>query len=90
MRDGILHIHLFDIAGSLIGTVKLPIDQSATTSAGWIADTTAVGQVSLPKAAWKMIISFVGGKNAAGTVWADNFIFTGRNGAWAGQDWNTH
>jgi hypothetical protein len=78
-----------DSAGSLIGTVKLPIDQSAATSAGWIADTTAVGQVSLPKAAWKMIISFVGGKNATGTVWADNFIFTGRNGAWAGQDWNT-
>jgi hypothetical protein len=78
----------FDSAGALIGTVKLPIDQSVATSSGWVADTTAVGQISLPKDAWKMIISFVGGKNATGTVWADNFIFTGR-GNWAGQDWNT-
>lgn len=78
----------YDSAGALIGTVKLPINQSQATSTGWIADTTAVGQVSLPKDAWKMIISFVGGKNATGTVWADNFIFTGRGG-WAGQDWNT-
>jgi hypothetical protein len=77
-----------DSAGKLIGTVKLPIDQSQPTSTGWIADTTAVGQVSLPKAAWKLLISFVGGKNATGTVWADNFIFNGR-GNWAGQDWNT-
>ncbi len=79
----------YDSAGSLIGTFKLPIDQSQASSSGWIADTTNVGEVSLPVAAWKMIISFVGGKNATGTVWADNFIFTGRNGAWAGQDWNT-
>ncbi len=78
----------YDSAGALIGTTKLPIDQSQASSSTWIADTTAVGQVSLPEAAWKMIISFVGGRNASGTVWADNFIFTGR-GAWAGQDWNT-
>jgi FlgD Ig-like domain len=78
----------YDSAGALIGSEKLPIDQSQASSSTWIADTTAVGQVSLPEAAWKMIISFVGGKNATGTVWADNFIFTGR-GAWAGQDWNT-
>ena len=78
----------YDSAGALIGTVKLPIDQSVATSSGWIADTTQPGQISLPKAAWKMIISFVAGKNATGTVWADNFIFTGRGG-WAGQDWNT-
>jgi hypothetical protein len=78
----------YDSAGALIGTIKLPINQSSTSSSGWMADTTAVGQVSLPKAAWKMIISFVGGRNATGTVWADNFIFTGRNN-WAGQDWNT-
>ncbi len=78
----------YDSAGTLIGTVQLPIDQSQATSSGWIADTTAVGQISLPRAAWKMIISFVGGRNATGTVWADNFIFEGR-GTWAGQDWNT-
>ncbi len=79
----------YDDAGSLIGICKLPIDQTLATSSGWTADTTSVGQVSLPKDAFKMIISFVGGKNATGTVWADNFIFTGRNGVWAGQDWNT-
>jgi len=78
----------YDSAGTLIGTIKLPIDQSQATSTNWLADTTAVGQVSLPRAAWKMILSFVGGKNATGTVWADNFIFNGRGG-WAGQDWNT-
>ncbi|HTR80661.1 MAG TPA: T9SS type A sorting domain-containing protein, partial [Bacteroidota bacterium] len=33
--------------------------------------------------------SFVGGKNATGTVWADDFLLTGRGGNWAGQDWNT-
>ena len=79
----------YDSAGALIGTTKLPVDQSVASSAGWVADTTAIGQVSLPKAAWKMIVSFVGGANATGTVWADNFIFTGRDGNWAGQDWNT-
>ncbi len=79
----------YDSAGALIGTIKLPVDQSVASSSGWMADTTAVGQVSLPRDAWKLIISFVGGKNATGTVWADNFIFIGRNGAWAGQDWNT-
>ncbi len=78
----------YDSAGTLIGTQQLPIDQSQATSTGWMADTTAVGQIALPRAAWKMIISFVAGKNATGTVWADNFIFEGR-GAWAGQDWNT-
>ncbi|HEY9165514.1 MAG TPA: T9SS type A sorting domain-containing protein [Candidatus Kryptonia bacterium] len=78
----------YDSAGTLIGTFKLPIDQTQATSTSWIADTTSVGEVSLPRAAWKMILSFVGGKNATGTVWADNFIFTGR-GTWAGQDWNT-
>ncbi len=78
----------YDSAGALMGTVKLPIDQSQASSSGWMADTTAVGQISLPKAAWKMIISFVAGKNATGTVWADDFIFIGRGG-WAGQDWNT-
>ena len=78
----------YDTVGALIGTVELPIDQSQASSTGWVADTTAVGQISLPKDAYKMIISFVGGRNATGTVWADNFIFTGR-GTWAGQDWNT-
>ncbi|MGB6067423.1 MAG: FlgD immunoglobulin-like domain containing protein, partial [Desulfomonilaceae bacterium] len=79
----------YDTLGALIGSVQLPIDQTQATSSGWEADTTAVGQISLPKDAYKMIISFVGGRNATGTVWADNFIFNGRDGKWAGQDWNT-
>ncbi|MHB8580900.1 MAG: hypothetical protein ACYDA4_13740, partial [Ignavibacteriaceae bacterium] len=79
----------YDSAGVLIGQTKLPIDQSTASSSGWEADTNAVGQTVLPRASWKTIVSFVGGKNATGTVWADDFIFTGRGGAWAGQDWNT-
>jgi len=79
----------YDSAGAFIGQTKLPIDQSSATSSGWVADTNAVGQTILPKDAWKLIISFVGGKNATGTVWADDFILTGRAGQWAGQDWNT-
>ncbi len=78
----------YDSAQTLIGTVKLPIDQTAATSSSWIADTSALGTV-LPRNAWTLIISFVGGKNATGTVWADDFILTGRGGNWAGQDWNT-
>jgi len=35
-----------------------------------------------------LIIKFVGGKNATGTVWADDFDYVGRGGAWAGQTWN--
>ena len=78
----------YDSTGNVIGIVKLPINQTQSTSNGWLADTTAMGQILLPKDAYKLIISFVGGKNATGTVWADNFIFTGRE-TWAGQDWNT-
>jgi len=36
-----------------------------------------------------LIIRFVGGKNATGKVWADDFMLYGRGGAWAGQNWNT-
>ncbi len=78
----------YDSAQTLIGTVKLPVDQTAATSTSWIADTSALGTV-LPRNAWTLIVSFVGGKNATGTVWADDFILVGRGGAWAGQDWNT-
>ena len=74
--------------GSLIGEKKFELDQSVSSTTGWVADTTAIGEISLPEDSWKTIISFVGGKDATGTVWADDFIFTGRNG-WLGQDWNT-
>jgi hypothetical protein len=78
----------YDSAGSLIGSTLLPIDQSVASSSGFEADTSAIGQIVLPVASWKTIITFVAGKNATGTVWADDFIFTGRDGGWAGQDWN--
>jgi len=76
-------------SGNLIGEIKLPIDQSKSSSSGWIADTNEVGSVILPEDSYTTIIKFVGGKNATGTVWADDFMFYGRGGVWAGQDWNT-
>ncbi|RMD99613.1 MAG: hypothetical protein D6814_05250, partial [Calditrichaeota bacterium] len=79
----------YDENGDMIGETKLPIDQSVASSSGWVADTNGVGETILPKDAWKTIIKFVGGKDATGTVWADDFIHVGRGGAWAGQDWNT-
>ncbi len=75
--------------GSVIGMKKFELDQSTASTSGWVADTTAIGEVILPEDAFKTIIRFVGGKNATGTVWTDDFIFVGRNGGWAGQDWNT-
>src|SRR3989337_1147124 len=74
--------------GSVIGEKKFELDQSVASTGGWVADTTAVGEISLPEDSWKTIIRFVGGKDATGTVWTDDYIFNGRNG-WAGQDWNT-
>src|SRR3989338_7065510 len=81
----------YDSAGALIGQTKLPIDQSVATSSGWVADTNAISATTLPKDAWKLIVSFVGGANATGTVWADDFMLYARGGQpWlAGQDWNT-
>ncbi|HEX2982436.1 MAG TPA: T9SS type A sorting domain-containing protein, partial [Ignavibacteriales bacterium] len=78
-----------DSAGALMGEAKLPIDQSAATSGGWVADTNGVGETILTKDSWKTIIKFVGGKDATGTVWADDFMLVGRAGGWAGQNWNT-
>ncbi|HEX9653010.1 MAG TPA: hypothetical protein VGA99_04820, partial [bacterium] len=78
----------WDQAGQLIGETKLPIDQSVATSNGFVADTNGVGETVLPRDAWTTIMKFVGGKNATGTVWADDFIHVGRGGAWAGQNWN--
>ena len=76
-----------DSAGVLMGEIKLPIDQSVATSGGWVADTNDVGALTLPRDSWTTIIRFVGGKDATGTVWADNFLLNGR-GAWAGGLWN--
>ncbi|MCB9249407.1 MAG: hypothetical protein H6613_13105 [Ignavibacteriales bacterium] len=44
-------------------------------------------EIILPEDSYTTIIRFVGGKDAVGTVWTDNYVFNGRGG-WAGQDWN--
>ena len=62
-------------AGGLIGEVKLPIDQSSASSSGWVADTNEVGSLILPEDSYTTTIKFVGGKDATGTVWADEFIY---------------
>jgi len=74
--------------GTVIGEKKFELDQSATSTTGWVVDTTAVGEIVLPEDSWTTIIRFVGGKDATGTVWTDDYLFNGRDG-WAGQDWNT-
>ena len=74
--------------GSLIGDKKFELDQSVASTTGWVADTTFIGEIVLPEDSWKTIIRFVGGKDATGTVWTDDYLFVGRDG-WAGQDWNT-
>ncbi|KUG25997.1 hypothetical protein ASZ90_004177 [hydrocarbon metagenome] len=74
--------------GTLIGEKKFELDQSVANSGGWITDSTAIGEIILPEDSYTTIIRFVGGKDAVGTVWADNFVFVGREG-WAGQNWNT-
>ena len=73
---------------SVIGETKFELDQSVASTGGWVADTTDIGDVILPEDAYTTIIRFVGGKDATGTVWTDDYIFVGRGG-WAGQDWNT-
>jgi hypothetical protein len=78
----------WDSGGAFIGETKLPIDQSVASSSGWVADTNDIGVTTLPVNAWTLIVKFVGGKDATGTVWADDFLLTGRSD-WAGQDWNT-
>ncbi len=75
-------------AGDLIGETKLPIDQSVASSTGWVADTNGVAETILPEDSWTTIMKFVGGKDATGTVWADDFIHVGRGNQWAGQNWN--
>jgi hypothetical protein len=80
----------WDSSGAFIGETKLPINQSVASSTGWVADTNITGATVLDRDSWTTIVKFVAGKNATGTVWADDFVFYGRAGAWAGQDWNTN
>jgi hypothetical protein len=78
----------YDTNSVIIGApVALDVDQTVATK-DWYADTNTVGSVILPKDAYKVIISAEAGANATGTVWFDDFIFVGRGGAWAGQNWN--
>ncbi len=85
-----LQYTFLDSSGAMIGgqPFLLPIPQTNASTGGWVADTNAVGSVILPKAAWSLVVSVVGGKNATGTVWVDDFIFQGRGGAWAGAMFN--
>jgi len=78
----------YDTNMVIIGApVVLDVDQSVATR-DWYADTNGVASLQLPKDAYKLIISAEAGANATGTVWFDDFIFIGRAGAWAGQNWN--
>ena len=84
-----LKFWFYDTLGVQIGAgpFVLDVDQSTATK-DWFADTNAIGSVNLPKDAYKLQFSAEAGANATGTVWFDNFIFVGRAGAWAGQNWN--
>ena len=66
----------------------MPIDQSVSTSSGWVADTNAVGETILPEDSYTTIVSFVGGPNATGTVWVDDFIMADQRGAMWSAMWN--
>jgi hypothetical protein len=83
-----LKFWFYDESDELIGDVPytLDIDQGVATK-DWYADTNGVGELNLPIAATKLLISAEAGPNATGTVWFDTFIFVGRDG-WAGQNWN--
>jgi hypothetical protein len=85
-----LAYEFYDTLGALMGTFKLPIPQTTASTGAFVADTNAPGDVILPKDSYKTIIKFVAGKDAMGTVWVDDFMFYGRAGVWAGQDWGTN
>ncbi|MBK7259259.1 MAG: T9SS type A sorting domain-containing protein [Ignavibacteriae bacterium] len=84
----IIH-EFYDTLGVKIGTFKLPVPQTSASTGGWVADTSAPGDVILPKDSYRTIVKLVAGKNATGTVWFDDVMFYGR-GAWAGQNWGTN
>jgi len=74
--------------GVLIGETVMDLDQSMASSGAFYADTNDVGETILPEQSWTTIMRFIGGKDATGTVWADDFLHYGRGGAWAGQNWD--
>ena len=78
----------YDEMDVLIGETVLDIDQSTASSGAFIADTNDVAETILPVDSWRTVMKFIGGKDATGTVWADDFLHYGRGGAWAGQNWD--
>ena len=80
----------YDSAGVKMGTFKLAIPQTSASTGAWVADTCQPGDVILPKDSWRTIVKVVAGKNATGTVWVDDFMFYGRAGQWAGQNWGSN
>jgi len=85
-----LAYEFYDSAGAMIGTFKLPVPQTSASTGMWVAETSMVGDVILPKDSWRTIAKFVGGKDATGTVWVDDVMFYGRAGVWAGQNWGAN
>jgi len=84
-----LKYYFYDINGDLIGGAPfvLNVDQTVATR-DWYADTNGVGTVNLPVEAYSLQIGAEAPVEGVGTVWFDDFIFIGRAGAWAGQNWN--
>ena len=66
----------------------MPIDQSVASNGAFVADTNEVGETILPEDSYTTIVSFVGGKNATGTVWVDNLITADARGAQWSWIWN--
>ncbi|MCH7769964.1 MAG: T9SS type A sorting domain-containing protein [Bacteroidetes bacterium] len=81
----------WDEMGVLIGETVMDLDQSTPSSGAFYADTNGIAETILPVPSWTTIMKFIGGKDATGTVWADDFLHHGRGDGglqWAGQNWN--
>jgi len=83
----------YDSSGAPFVETKLPMDQSTASSSGWLDDINAVCETILDRDAWKLIVKFVAGKNATGTVWADDFMLYEQTfddlGLFWSLNWNT-
>ncbi len=78
----------YDSLDVFIGETMIPIDQSVASRAEFAPDTNDVGATILPKKSFRTIVSFVGGKDATGTVWVDNMIMASSRGAKWSAIWN--
>jgi len=79
----------WDNSDVFIGETMVPIDQSVASNGDWVADTNDVSETILPRESFTTIVSFVGGKDATGTVWVDEFIMSEKRGREAGAMWNS-